>query len=234
MKDEIFKKNIKKQFEFDEAVASVFDDMISRSVPFYEENTKLICNLINKIAKNDAKICDLGCATANFLIKLYQLNQNFKLSGIDDSIFMLKNAKNKSKALNANIRFFNANLIDFDFDQNDIFVANYTIQFIRPPQRQSLINKIYDRLFDGGFFIMSEKILFDDNIMAKNMIELYYDYKHNNGYSYFEIGKKRQALENILVPYTEKENINMLKNAGFKKIESFFKWACFESFIAFK
>ena len=36
MKDEIFKEPIKKQFEFDASVASVFDDMIGRSVPFYE------------------------------------------------------------------------------------------------------------------------------------------------------------------------------------------------------
>ncbi len=41
MKDEIFKEPIKKQFEFDASVASVFDDMIGRSVPFYEASTRL-------------------------------------------------------------------------------------------------------------------------------------------------------------------------------------------------
>ena len=35
MRDDVFKTPIKKQFEFDEKVASVFDDMISRSVPYY-------------------------------------------------------------------------------------------------------------------------------------------------------------------------------------------------------
>ena len=38
MKDNIFKQKVQKQFEFDEKVVSVFDDMISRSVPFYKEN----------------------------------------------------------------------------------------------------------------------------------------------------------------------------------------------------
>jgi len=41
MKDKLFEKPIKKQFEFDEDVASVFDDMLSRSVPHYEEMLKL-------------------------------------------------------------------------------------------------------------------------------------------------------------------------------------------------
>ena len=38
MKDELFKEKLTKQFEFDKSVASVFDDMINRSVPFYREN----------------------------------------------------------------------------------------------------------------------------------------------------------------------------------------------------
>ena len=43
-----------------------------------------------------------------------------------------------------------------------------------------------------------------------------------------------EALENVLIPYSQKENLNMLEKAGFKKIESIFKWANFETFIAFK
>lgn len=49
MKDEIFKQKVQKQFEFDEKVASVFDDMISRSVPFYKENLRLIVALVAKL-----------------------------------------------------------------------------------------------------------------------------------------------------------------------------------------
>ncbi|EMF2926789.1 carboxy-S-adenosyl-L-methionine synthase CmoA, partial [Campylobacter coli] len=54
------------------------------------------------------------------------------------------------------------------------------------------------------------------------------------GYSKIEIAAKREALENVLIPYSEKENLDMLKNAGFEKIESVFKWVNFETFIAFK
>ena len=49
-----------------------------------------------------------------------------------------------------------------------------------------------------------------------------------------EISNKREALENVLVPYSEKENLALLENAGFKRIESIFKWANFETFLAFK
>lgn len=35
--DKVFTKPITKQFEFDEDVAAVFDDMLERSIPFYKE-----------------------------------------------------------------------------------------------------------------------------------------------------------------------------------------------------
>ncbi len=234
MKDELFKEKLTKQFEFDKSVASVFDDMINRSVPFYKENLELCANLIKKLTKEGAKVCDLGCSSANFLIFLASLRKDLKLFGVDNAPSMLEIAKSKAQAYGLNIEFFEANLCDFVFFQSDVFVANYTLQFIRPPKRQELVNEIYKNLNKGGIFIMSEKILYEDAFLSKNMIELYADYKERQGYSKIEIAAKREALENVLIPYSEKENLDMLKNAGFKKIESIFKWVNFETFIAFK
>ena len=214
MKDEIFKQKVQKQFEFDEKVASVFDDMISRSVPFYKENLRLIVALVAKLGAQNASICDLGCSTASLLLEFWRQNATYKLVGVDNSGAMIENARN--------------------FVKSDIFIANYTLQFIRPPQRQALVRKIYENLNEKGFFIMSEKILYEDALLAKNIIEIYADFKHEQGYTRLEIAKKRETLENVLVPYSEKENLAMLENAGFTKVQSFFKWANFESFIAFK
>ena len=234
MKDEIFKVKPQKQFEFDEKVASVFDDMISRSVPFYKENLKLIVALVAKLAPQNASICDLGCSTASLLLEFWRQNASYKLTGVDNSAAMIENAHNKSVAFGAKINFYQSDLSEFKFFQSDIFIANYTLQFIRPPQRQALVQKIYENLRENGFFIMSEKILFEDALLANKIIEIYADFKQTQGYTRLEIAKKREVLENVLVPYSEKENIAMLETTGFKNIQSFFKWANFESFIAFK
>ncbi|NDJ27543.1 carboxy-S-adenosyl-L-methionine synthase CmoA [Campylobacter sp. MIT 19-121] len=234
MKDELFRKISTKQFEFDESVASVFDDMIQRSVPFYKQNVKLITQLIAHLAPKKAQICDLGCSTASLLFELFSLQKDFVLCGVDEAEAMLSIARKKAKAFKAEISFLQGNLNELEFKQHDIFIANYTLQFIRPLQRQALVDKIYHSLNPKGFFILSEKIVYEDAVLAKQMIDIYAEYKQEQGYSHFEIAKKREALENVLVPYSEKENITMLENSGFKKIESFFKWGNFESFIAFK
>ncbi|EAK3365234.1 carboxy-S-adenosyl-L-methionine synthase CmoA [Campylobacter lari] len=234
MKDEIFKKPLEKQFEFDKSVASVFDDMVSRSVPFYTQNLKLIVELIDHFAPQNAKICDLGCSTASLLLALYEKRKDFLLSGVDEANAMLEIAKNKCQAFGARVEFYQKNLDDFDFFANDVFIATYTLQFIRPPKRQELVDKIYQNLNENGMFVFSEKILYEDVKIAKKMIQIYEQYKLEQGYSKLEISTKREALENILIPYTQNENITMLKKAGFSKVESVFKWVNFETFIAFK
>ncbi|EAL9772271.1 carboxy-S-adenosyl-L-methionine synthase CmoA [Campylobacter lari] len=234
MKDEIFKKPLEKQFEFDKSVASVFDDMVSRSVPFYTQNLKLIVELIDHFASQNARICDLGCSTASLLLALYEKRKDFLLSGVDEANAMLEIAKSKCQAFGARVEFYQKNLDDFEFFKNDVFIATYTLQFIRPPKRQELVDKIYQNLNENGMFVFSEKILYEDVKIAKKMIQIYEQYKLEQGYSKLEISSKREALENVLIPYTQNENIVMLKKAGFSKVESVFKWVNFETFIAFK
>ena len=235
MKDKVFSKPIKKQFEFDENVASVFDDMLSRSVPFYKENLNLQIDILKDFLETNDKIIDLGSSTGTFLIELAKkLNKNLLLIGIDSSKAMIKRAQNKASAFGVDIEFIETDFLDFDLNNSKAIVANYTIQFIRPLKREKLIKKIYDSLQENGIFLMSEKLITENKKLNKTMIDIYYDYKKKMGYSEFEIAQKREALENVLIPYTMQENIEMLKNAGFKEVEVIFRWNNFASFIAFK
>ena len=54
------------------------------------------------------------------------------------------------------------------------------------------------------------------------------------GYSEMEVAKKREALENNLIPFHKEENFKLLKQAGFKEITTFFQWINFCGFIAIK
>ncbi|MCB4781030.1 MAG: carboxy-S-adenosyl-L-methionine synthase CmoA, partial [Sulfurovum sp.] len=84
--DKVFTEKISKKFEFDEAVASVFDDMLSRSVPFYDEVRKLIISLILAQEKEGMKVLDLGSSTAKFLLDLHsKMKVPMKLKGLDNS-----------------------------------------------------------------------------------------------------------------------------------------------------
>ena len=232
--DKVFSRPIKKQFEFDESVASVFDDMLERSIPFYKDVINLICDFIKLHVKDDALIVDLGCSTANTLLHLYQKSHSYNLVGIDNSKAMLENAKKKVMAYGANIELIEADITEYELKNVDIVIANYMLQFIRPLKRGDFVKSVYTGLNEDGIFIFSEKIIFDDKVLNKQMIDLYYKFKKSQGYSEFEISQKREALENVLIPYSEEENRQMIKDAGFKSVETIFKYGNFVTFLAKK
>ncbi|MDR2789867.1 MAG: carboxy-S-adenosyl-L-methionine synthase CmoA [Campylobacteraceae bacterium] len=235
MKDKIFTHPINKQFEFDESVASVFDDMLSRSIPFYAEVLNLVCDLCLKYAHINSTITDLGSSTANTLLSISKKTKiPLRLRGIDNSDAMCERARQKIKAYGADIEIVNGDIMEQNFGMNSAIIANYTFQFIRPPKRAELAKKIYESLENGGICIFSEKIIYENKDLNKKIIDLYLTFKKWQGYSDFEITQKREALENVLVPYTENENMEMMKMAGFHEVVSVFKYANFATFLAIK
>lgn len=235
MKDKVFEKPITKQFEFDEDVASVFDDMLTRSVPFYNQVLELTTSFALKYVKEDSIIYDLGCSTASTLINIANnTDLNLNLIGIDTSEAMLKRAKQKTKGYGIDIEFINDDIFNIKLKKSTIFISNYTLQFIRPLKREELIKKIYNSLEEGGVFIFSEKVISDNVVLNKQFIDEYYNFKKVQGYSEFEIAQKREALENVLIPYTYEENKQMILDAGFKHFDCIFKWINFSTFIAIK
>ncbi|QOY51521.1 carboxy-S-adenosyl-L-methionine synthase CmoA [Candidatus Sulfurimonas baltica] len=235
MNDKVFTKPIKKQFEFDEEVAAVFDDMLNRSVPYYRESQKITEFFSLKHLEDGSIMYDLGSSTASLLINISkQLKCKATLVGLDNSEAMLEQARKKCLALGANVELENADILEYDYKKADVIVSNYTLQFIRPLVREELVKKIADSLKKEKVFIFSEKVISHHSKLNKDLIECYYDFKKEQGYSEYEIMQKREALENVLVPYSEEENIKMAKNCGFSHCEVVFRWANFATFIAIK
>ena len=235
MNDKVFTKPIKKQFEFDEEVAAVFDDMLERSVPFYKESQKITQFFVLKHLQEGGRLYDLGCSTASLLLNIHRkLPKHAELIGLDNSEAMLQQAKRKIEAYGADIVVENADILQYDYKHAEVFVSNYTLQFIRPLVREELIKKICSALKPEGIFIFSEKVISHHSKLNKELIECYYEFKKEQGYSEYEIMQKREALENVLVPYSEAENIQMALNGGFSHCEVVFRWANFATFIAVK
>jgi len=234
MRDRLFSKPVKRQFAFDEEVASVFDDMIARSVPFYKEVQKLVVDLVLKNAPSGGLVYDLGSSTGTLLLEIWAKRKDLRLIGVDNSEAMVRIARRKGGAYGADVEFVQADILEFEYEPADIFLANYTLQFIRPLRRERFVKRIFKALKPGGIFIFSEKVISEDRDLHRQLIDIYHDFKRSRGYSDFEIAQKREALENVLVPYSCQENREMAQRAGFGHVEVIFRWANFATFFAKK
>jgi len=235
VKDTVFNSPITAQFDFNEKVASVFDDMLERSVPFYKEVLELSVSFVIDNTSDGDRIYDLGCSTASFLLELERkCEHSLELIGLDNAAAMVEQANKKITAFNSDVKVEVADMLSFEFKKSKAMISSYTLQFIRPPVRIDFVKKVYDSLEEGGIFIFSEKVISENKKLNKQMIDKYYSFKKKQGYSEYEIAQKREALENVLVPYTEDENIDMVLQSGFSHIEILFKWLNFTTFIAIK
>ncbi|MBL7758433.1 MAG: carboxy-S-adenosyl-L-methionine synthase CmoA [Chitinophagaceae bacterium] len=239
-KDEVFKTEIEQvsDFKFGANVASVFDDMVNRSVPYYGEMQRMMAELAADHAREGSDVYDLGCSTGTTMVGMNTLvNPGIRFVGIDDSAEMLDKCKSKLTELGFT-RPFDLRCADLNqgvqIENASVVVLCLTLQFVRPIYRERLIKDIYKGLNPGGALILIEKILAEESNFNRDFIRYYYNYKRRNQYSELEISQKREALENVLIPYKLSENISLLRDQGFAHCEVFFKWYNFAGLIAMK
>jgi tRNA (cmo5U34)-methyltransferase len=241
-KDVLFREeNAARDFTFDQKVASVFDDMVSRSVPFYGELQRMLSDLcLQFVPSENGAVCDLGCSTGT-TIDLILSNPACPPSthgyGVDNAEAMLDQAREK---LEPHLGAQRVTLIKADLDSDlklppvNVVLMNWTLQFVRPIHREGLLRRIVDALRPGGALLMAEKVLVEDSLLNRLYIELYYRYKARQGYTAEEIQRKRESLENVLVPYRVEENVELLKRCGFSTVDTCFRWFNWAAFVAIK
>ena len=85
-------------FDFGEKTAAVFDDMLERSVPFYDEMQRMIGELTADYAADGTAVYDLGCSTGTTILQVAEnipRERNVRYIGVDSSPEMLEIARRK-------------------------------------------------------------------------------------------------------------------------------------------
>jgi tRNA (cmo5U34)-methyltransferase len=235
-KDEVFAstENPLSDFAFNAETASVFEDMLERSVPFYLEIQRLLAELAADFAEDGTAVYDVGCSTGTTLLALDALPQDVMLIGLDNSPAMLERA---AATLNGQLRHrFALRAADLNaglaIENASVVVMSLTLQFVRPIHRELLLRQICEGINRDGCLLLVEKVVTQESLLNRLYIQHYHEFKQRNGYSAMEISRKREALENILVPYRLEENHEMLQRAGFRAVDAFFKWYNFCGLVA--
>ena len=233
------------KWEFDKSVTDCFEDMLSRSIPQYELMRESSVNLIYDVIKNPKckkevfNILDIGCSDGIMIEKLVKkFNGEGYYTGVDISEPMLKKAKYRllDEIINGKVKIKECDLrTDYPNGVYDVVTSILSIQFTPIEYRQHIIQNIYNSLSSAnGCFIMVEKVLGNTDNINKLFVKNYYDMKRQNGYTEEQIERKRLSLEGVLVPVTNDWNIDLLKQAGFRQVDVFWKWMNFVGYIAFK
>ena len=229
-------------FQFDDAVTEVFPDMIQRSIPGYNTIIDGIGQLGRSFVQPGSNLYDLGCSlgAASLAIKRY-LEQGDAIAdvhvyAIDNSATMVERCQRHLAGFKAQtaITVLQQNILEADIAKASVVVMNFTLQFIDPAQRASLLTKIFNGMRPGGLLILSEKLQHPTALGNAELTALHHEFKRRNGYSELEISQKRTALENVMKIDSFQTHQQRLLEVGFRDVVLWFKCFNFSSMFAVK
>lgn len=226
------------RWAFDEEVTRVFDDMLNRSIPQYETMRSAVHEVGRRFVTPKTAIVDLGCSRGDALAPLVkEFGAYNRFVGVEISSPMAEASRSRFKG------YVDTGIVEiaeedlrtyFPPVQASLIMSVLTLQFVPIDYRQSIVDKVYEHLRPGGAFIFVEKILGASGRITETMISIYHEKKHRSGYTRDEIDRKRLALEGVLVPVTASWNEELLRSAGFSKVDCFWRWMNFAGWLAVK
>ena len=223
------------RFTFDERVAAVFGDMISRSVPGYATIVAMTGILARRHAVPGSRIYDLGCSlgAASAVMASTPETARCAVVAVDNAPAMLGRARQRLAARGVTgVDFLCADIRDVAIAEASVVVLNFTLQFLPVEERLALLRKIRRGMLPGGVLVLSEKIAGASAEEERLLVELHEAFKQANGYSELEISQKRAALEQVLVPEPVAVHRRRLSEAGFGSVDQWFQCFNFVSFVA--
>ena len=224
-------------FRFDASVADVFQDMIERSVPGYGLVLDLIGVIAEKYGSAGSRAYDLGCSLGASTLQLRRhLPADCMVIGVDNSPAMIERCQaNLSRDHSAaSFELVEEDLRNSSIENASIVILNFTLQFVPANERLDILQRIYQGLRPGGVLLLAEKIVSEDTKRQALLTELHHQFKKLHGYSDLEVAQKRAALENVLVPDTERQNEDRMHAAGFNRVELCVRCLNFSTFLGIK
>lgn len=233
---------------FDDAVTDAFDDMLERSIPQYHVMRDAVFSIGREFVQEQSDVIDIGCSRGEALapfVKEYSGRPRRdgtgryvnKFVGVDVSEPMLATVRERfgSEIAAGEVSIVRQDLREgYPFVRASLTLSLFTLQFVPMEHRQRVIQDVYDHTIHGGAVVLAEKVLGETAQLDRLMVKRYYEMKEANGYSQESIDRKRLALEGVLVPVTASWNMELLRQAGFRDVDTFWGWMNFRGFIGVK
>jgi tRNA (cmo5U34)-methyltransferase len=210
------------KFSFD--TVTDFDNHISGSIFGYSVLHSLIINISSFFIKNGTTPVDLGC-TSGKLLKAVRDVYGCDVIGYDITPAQFIEG--------LDLRVQDITSSDFIIPDTNIIYSVFTLQFIDYSKRLDVIKKAYKALYKNGAFIFCEKEICANGIIQEVFTFSNYQYK-KSVFTSDEILAKEYDLRSIMNTLESKDNIELLKKAGFSTIEPFFQSLNFKGYLCKK
>lgn len=198
---------------------------------------ELIAQAAAKSTSNIQRVLDIGCGAGNNTLKLAQYVSPFDCDLLDLSLPMLKRAYARISEINSGtIRIFQGDFRRMELPEQsyDVILAAAVLHHLRDDHDwEAVFDKIYHLTAPGGSVWISDLVSHQTPSVQALMWEKYAEYLCTVGGTALK-EKVFSVIDKEDSPRPVTYQLDLLRKAGFKKVELLHKNACFAAFGAIK
>jgi tRNA (cmo5U34)-methyltransferase len=191
----------------------------NKSIPNYSEFQHAILEGVTKNPKRKLKILELGIGAGGTMVLFLEKFPKCKYFGIDKSRSVVEKCRDAFKHY-PNVKIEIADFSKFEIEEKfDVVIAALSLHHLEKEAKQKLLNKIKNWLRRDGIFIFGDIVKLNDKKMDEKAVKIFqiFQEKFLNKEEIQELKRHRQNNKHIFNTIEEMEN--MLKEAGFVKID---------------
>jgi tRNA (cmo5U34)-methyltransferase len=224
-------------WEFTPEVTAGFDAHIAASVPHYHSVQEQVADLAAWFAPRRSVVADLGAATGTTaaLIARRYPRRRLQFWLYDRSETMLAAAAAKLGPLcevAPRLRAGTIEVLPLDHPPAGLTLCLWTLQFLRPDDREQVLAKARAGAAADGALVVAEKLRLRHPLWAEIGISATNDQKSAAGASPDEICAKERSLRGVLIPWSDQDNRDALRDAGWGDVEVLWRWHQWVVYVA--
>lgn len=207
--------SIEQMGDFFNKRAETYDDHMRETVENFDKYYSLLSQPI-KQTNEEVDILDMGCGTGIELEGIFNKAPNAKITGIDMSQEMLDKMMKKYKAKAANIKIIVDSYLTCNIADNyyDYIVSSMTMHHFLQEPKIEIYKKIRKSLKEDGLYIEGDYVVSDEE--QNECLKIFHELMNT-------VKEENRDLYHIDIPFTLQRQKELLKTAGFKRIQVILK-----------
>jgi len=223
-------KQMNKVEIFENERATGYNQFVETWIPNYHYFLDHLPKLLSETNQKDLLV--IGCGTGNEIERFLQAPEQWKITGVDPSPGMIKQAREKLQTYD-NITLFEGLVADLDIEKKySAATLLLVLHFLEDDgNKLNLLKDIAERLVSEGVFIMLD-ITGDKNQIKQNLKVL--RLLLPDGLAEDQISNRLNRIETELFPVSEERLSELCTEAGFEPPLRFFQSSIYMGWLTRK
>lgn len=210
-----------KAFDFDADYGDRYDQFIRQIVPGYEAYFSLCVSLLSGSVGAGGHILVVGCGTGSEMEAFATRKPEWALTGVDRSPQMIGLSEKRlvSKGLmGSQVHLVLGDIAEVSRDQKyQAVTSNLVMHFIPTwAEKRDYLKDLRARLVPGGALILMDACWERDSTFQK-MMRSWWDFARGQGLKPERWREFRREFESGLFPLAKEEELQLVREAGFKE-----------------